>query len=439
MEAERRCPTRARVYGLLVAIVLWLNVAPASANDLSADISNVLPTVNATYAYLHENPELGKTETKAHDFITDRLKSIGGFVFVPVDSLQTAVVAILDTGQLGPVVALRAEIDARELDEGVVEPADHQPRSRLDGLMHNCGHDAHASILLGTAELVARHRDRFRGKIVFIFQPAEEVAGGADDIVKDGVLDRLGVEAIFALHSAPGLPVGAIAIAPGSVLAGSSYFTVKLTGKGSHAAVPFEGSDIPLLAAQLAQSLSYVPARRVDIANRPMVISVTRLKAESSARNILPSEAEIAGTIRAFENPLASVAGVQSIDAMIRDLTSRFATANNVTVDWSLKPGAPPTRNDVALFGRIVPKLQPVWPGTIETASWRGMFSEDFAYYTETRPALYFSLGIAKDKLGSGGVHTVDFTVHPDSFANGVRLMTLVARIATTGEAAWDR
>ncbi|RWE07694.1 MAG: amidohydrolase [Mesorhizobium sp.] len=423
---------------LLVAMALFLIATSAEADQFAVDLDSVLPTVRATYSYLHENPELGKAETKAHDFLLERLEAIGGFAFVKIESLPTAIVAVMDTGQAGPVIALRSELDARQLNPGQVEPSEHQPRSLLDGFMHNCGHDVHTAILLGTAELVARHRDRFLGKIVFIFQPAEEVAGGADDIVKDGILDQLKVEAVFALHSAPGLAVGSIAIAPGSVLAGSSYFTLNLTGKSSHAAAPFEGSDIPMLAAELAQSLSYLPARKVDIANRPMVISVTRLKAESSASNSLPSDAEIGGTIRAFEDPFIAADGAQSINAMITDLTARFAAANNIAAKWSLRPGAPPTRNDEGLFQRIVPKLQNAWPGTVTTTAWRGMFSEDFAYYTAKRPSLYFSLGIAKDGLGQAGVHTVDFTTHPDSFVEGVRLMSLAARIATTGEATWN-
>lgn len=256
------------------------------------------------------------------------------------------------------MIALRAEMDARPLEAGVDEPVDHQPRSTIPAPMHNCGHDAHAAILLGTAELLFSKKDKVSGKIIFLFQPAEETPGGADDIVRDGILPRLGVQRIFAAHSAPGLAVGTISLAPGPSLAGSNYFNVKLTGRGSHAAVPYEGDDVLLLATHLVQQLSLLPARRVDIANRPLVVSVTKFVADGCASNALPTTAEIHGTVRAFEDPVSETTGL-SLEQMLHDEVTRFAAANRISADWTFHVGSPPTVNDLALSADIIPKLAP--------------------------------------------------------------------------------
>lgn len=414
------------------AAALLLSGSPAARALTLDDVSTVLPTAVDAYRYLHRNPELGKAELKAHAYLTAQLQAIGGFAFIPSVKVPTAVLAVLDTGRPGPVIALRAEMDARKLDAGASEPAHHDPRSEVDGLMHNCGHDVHAAILLATARFVAEHPERFAGKLVFLFQPAEETAGGADDIVEEKLLDSLGVTKIFALHAAPGIPVGTVSVSSGASLAGSNYFTLTLKGRGSHAAAPFEGDDLPLVASHFVQALTQLPARRLDIANRPVVVSVTRLKAESGGLNILPEGAEIAGTIRAFEGLNTPPPGELAIASVLSETVDRLAKAYNVTADWDLRPASPPTRNDEALFADLVPRLRQAWPGTVDTRPWRGMFSEDFAYYTASRPALYFSLGVAKGGLGEAGVHTAAFTVHPDAFEVGIRLMSLIARLATS-------
>jgi amidohydrolase len=412
-------------------------VARAHAETLPAAVQAALPSTHDAYVFLHQNPELGKKEFKAHNYIAARLKALGYTDITTSPSAPTAVIAVLETGRPGPTIALRAEMDARPLPAGVDEPAGHSPRSQVSGVMHNCGHDVHAAILLGLAQVLQTHHSRFGGKIVLVFQPAEETPGGADDIVADKVLDKLGVQQIYAEHSAPGLPVGTVAVAPGDTLAGSNYFTLTLSGKGSHAAAPYEGNDVALAAMKVAEAISELPARGLDIANRPAVISITRFVADSGASNVVPSTAQIAGTIRAFEDLSKGPDGAPSIAALVEDRVDKLSAAYGLKAEFTLRAGSPPTRNDPALFGAIAPKLSAAFPGKVDTTPGRGMFSEDFAYYTPHYKALYFSLGVAKDGLGQGGVHTVDFTVHPDALVEGLTLMTMLAELGTTGAVGW--
>jgi amidohydrolase len=361
-------------------VALLAHPTLSSAKDLSADVADALPLVTQTYTYLHEDPELGKKEFKAHDFLLAQLKTLGFDRFVPSDEAPIAVIAVLDSGRPGPVVALRAEMDARPLETGVNEPRVHQPRSKIDGVMHNCGHDAHAAMLLGAASVLIRNKDKIAGKIVFLFQPAEETPGGADDIVHEKILTRLGVEKIFAAHSAPGLAVGSISASPGASVAGSNTFKVRLKGRGSHAAAPFEGDDIPLLTTHLVQRLSYLPARRLDIANRPVVVSVTKIVVDGPASNVLPTAGEISGTVRAFEDPSAAGEGKLPIQSLLKDEVDRFAVEHGITAEWEFHAGSPPTINDAQTFSELAAPLTLAWPGIFDTGPFRGMFSEDFAY-----------------------------------------------------------
>ena len=256
----------------LIAVVVCASLSGIASARSSSDVDGVMPAVQEAYRFLHENPEVGLKEARAHDYVLSALEGLHAFTFEAVPKLPTAVIAVLDTGRAGPTVGLRSELDARPLDAGVTEPASHNPRSHIDGIMHNCGHDAHAAMLLGAATYAAVHRRQLRGKLVFIFQPAEEVKGGADDIVADGLLQRLGVQALYAQHSVPGLPVGTVSLSPGTPMAGSWYYTLKLAGRASHAAAPYQGTDTAVVAARLISELATFPAHSIDIADRKSVV-----------------------------------------------------------------------------------------------------------------------------------------------------------------------
>jgi len=397
--------------------------------SLDQSVNDALPLVLATYRSIHQHPELGKQEFQTHDLLLAELQKLGYSEFVTSSSLPTALIAVLDTHRTGPTIALRAEMDARKTQE----PADHDPRSTVDGLMHSCGHDAHAAMLLGVAKVLKAQEPTLRGRVVLLFQPAEETKGGADDIVAEGILPRLGVRSIFSQHAAPGLPVGTVSISPGATLAGSTALTIMIHGRGSHAAMPWQGDDVPLAAAKIVQSLADLPARRIDLLNRPTVISVAYVAAgDDSTTNVLPTDAVIKGTIRSFEDIDHAEKGATTLHGEIEARVAGTAKAAGVNYDLKLVEGPPPTVNDPALFGALIPRLEKEWPGLVDTTPVRFMVAEDFAFYTKAIPALYFGLGVERDGLGGAGVHSPEFTIHPDALAEGVRLLALTAELALT-------
>ncbi|MEP6832558.1 MAG: M20 family metallopeptidase [Gemmatimonas sp.] len=397
---------------------------------LASEVQRVSALVNSTYQQIHEHPELGKRETLTHELLLADMRKIGYTTFVESKRVPTAVIAVLDTKRPGLTIALRAEMDARP----DTEPAQHHPHSQTPGVMHSCGHDAHAAMLLGAADVLWHNQNALSGKIVIVFQPAEEIAGGADDIVNEGILSTLGVQAMFAQHASPRMPVGTISISPGATLAGSNSFTLTVRGKDSHAAQPSDGSDVPGALATLVRGLIDLPARRLDISNRPAIISVTYMQTgDTTALTTLQTVGVARGTIRAFETIDPTPPSDTSIKTMIDQYLKGTAPGLRVTTELTLRRGSPVTVNDQTLFDKTMAPLHNVWPGTINTAPYRGMFSEDFAYYTQSIPSLYFGLGVAKDGLGMAGVHTTDFTIHPDALNEGVRLLVLTAQIATKG------
>ena len=392
----------------------------------------VYDTTEAAYEQFHRHPELGLKEYETCAYLKDALVEMGVSELIELPDLPTAVIAVWDTGRPGPTIALRAEMDARPTQE----PSDHSPCSEIPGVMHNCGHDIHASILLGVVKAIAEDDSAFRGKLVYVFQPAEEVKGGADDIVASEILETLGVQAMFAQHVAPGLPVGKWQVTPGAVMAGSNYFTITIKGEGSHAADPSSGSDVPLIAARLVDALSSIPARSIDLLSYPLVISVTKIEAgKSSALNVLGSEAVIAGTIRAFydlDEPVKKTGA--SVREWLQQLMDGMALSYGVEIDFNLRKATPPTLNDLNLAEVILPRLQASMPDAVEVTTDRGMFSEDFAYYTPHHACLYFSLGIMKDGLGNGGLHTEAFDMHPDALKSGLEFMWQLANIASNSD-----
>jgi metal-dependent amidase/aminoacylase/carboxypeptidase family protein len=230
------------------------------------------------------------------------------------------------------------------------------------------------------------------------------------------------------MHSVDGMAVGTISICPGFIMAGSNYFTIGIKGMGSHAALPFKGDDIPIVLSELVKGMGEIPARKMDISQRPCVISTTYMETgKTNALNVLPDSAQFKGTIRAYEDLDSSYSGQPPIKTIIETYLNQSCLPRNIRYKLVIEKGSPPSLNDPKLYDSVVLKLQATFSGKIDTSPYKGMTAEDFAYYTNEVPCLYFGLGVAKDTLGFAGIHTNEFSVHPDSFQFGIELMTLLA------------
>jgi amidohydrolase len=292
-------------------IVLCLAVSSASAQTIQQLIDQkakaLLPKIIEWRRHLHQNPELGNREFKTMAYIAEHLKKLGFEVKTGV--AKTGVVALLKGGKPGPVVALRADIDALPIAERVNIPYKSTVMADYLGaqvpVMHACGHDTHVAILMGTAEVLASMKKDVPGTVKFIFQPAEEgppgtEEGGAPLMVKEGVMENPKVDAIFGLHIAAGLEIGKIKYKSGSFMASSDWFTIKVKGKGAHGSAPWNGIDPIMISAQIINGLQTIVSRSEDLTKAPVVITVGKFIG-GVRENIIPEEVTFSGTIRTLD------------------------------------------------------------------------------------------------------------------------------------------
>ncbi len=428
MATEFASRTRLRTWlsGLVLCGLAQMSLAPhfnaGNSTAFAEATKQESENVKSYYEQLHKYPELGKEESKTAEFIREKLRDFGYKDLQTVSTAPTTVIALMDTGQRGPVVCFRSELDARKCQEksGV------SFSSTIDGVMHNCGHDAHTAILLETAKRLMKEKASLRGKFVFLFQPAEECPGGADDIVADGVLKRLEVQAIFAQHCAPGVEAGKHTLHPGAALAGSNALKITLKGKGGHAAQPSDRDDLAGLSSLITLELERLPSRCIDPVQYPTVCSISNTHWNSEQNNVAPDTVTLAGTIRAFYGINDKVSRGRSLYELIKQLVDGLCSAYGVQSQIELSPGVPPTVNDPELCKRVSDVLAK--EGIKISDADRGMFSEDFAYYSSHVPCAYFGLGISKDKLGNDNVHSSTFTINEECLEEGVNLFVAIAK-----------
>ncbi|WP_142810496.1 M20 aminoacylase family protein [Tepidiphilus olei] len=337
---------------------------------------------------LHAHPELAYEERRTAAFVAERLRSFG---LDPVEGLaETGVVAVLEgrRGE-GPMIALRADMDALPIPEANT----FAHASREPGKMHACGHDGHTAMLLAAAELLAAD-PAFAGTVVFVFQPAEEGGGGAKRMVEEGFFERYPVREIYGMHNWPGLPVGQFAVHSGPVMAGTERFRIVLRGRGTHAAMPHLGDDVIAAGAALVQSLQTVVSRRVDPL-QAAVLSVTQFHA-GHAFNVIPAEAELAGTVRAFSPELFS-----RIREAIERIGQGVASAYGLSLDVEWDEGYPPTINTASAAARCAEAaVALVGAQNVCREAPPSMGAEDFAFFLQHRPGAYVWIG---NGPGEGG------------------------------------
>jgi amidohydrolase len=402
--------------------------APA-ANPLASDVdrlaTEINPQVVAWRRDFHQHPELGTQETRTAKVIADELKKLGYEVTTGVAG--TGVVAVLKGSRPGPVVALRADMDALPVTEQVELPFKSTARANWNGqqvgVMHACGHDNHMAIQLGAAAVFAKLRDRLPGTVKLIFQPAEEGPGGAEPMIKAGALDNPKVDAIFGLHVFP-YPTGRIVYRPGPLMASADSFVIRIKGRQTHGAIPWGGVDPIVVGSQVVMALQTIISRSVDITQAPAVVTVGRFTAGNRS-NIVPEEAELEGTVRTFnENVRADIhKRIQSIAGNIAE--SAGATA---TVEFGL--GYPVTVNNEALTQRMLPTLHRiVGADNVQLGPLTGT-AEDFSYFQQSVPGLFVFLGVTpkdQDFTKAAINHSPLFVADESALPVGVRVMTNLA------------
>ena len=364
----------------------------------------------------HENPELLYEVHRTAGIVSDKLKQFGCDKVVTGIG-RTGVVAVIKgkTDKSGKVIGIRADMDALPIEEATGAP--HQ--SKIRGAMHACGHDGHTAILLGAAKYLAETRN-FDGTAVMIFQPAEEGGAGAEAMLKDGLLERFGVQEVYGLHNMPGIPVGSFALRPGPLMAAADRFDIQIEGKGGHAARPHEGIDTLLVACQVVTALQSIVARNVNPLESA-VVSVCSIQAGNTF-NVIPQHARLLGTVRTLTDEVRDLC-----ETRIRAVVESVCAAYGATVKIEYNRGYPVTRNhpeQADFLARIAAQVG--GEGAVDADVTPLMGAEDFSYMLEQRPGAYIFLGNGN----TAGVHHPAYDFNDEAIPYGVSLWAKVVETA---------
>jgi amidohydrolase len=406
-----------------VAFVVW-GVLPASApaKGFSARIAAaseaLAPKLAEMRRDLHEHPELSNQEERTSRIVAERLTALG--LEVKTGVAGHGVVALLRGARPGPVVAVRADMDALPIQEA----GDVPYKSQVPGVMHACGHDVHTTIGLGTATVLAGLRDRLPGTVKFIFQPSEEAwpdgtPAGAAKMIQEGVLENPRPLAIFGLHVGSS-EAGNVAYVPsGDVMAALDDFTITIHGKMAHGGMePHKGVDAIVVASECATALQTIRSRRIE-PMRAMVLTLGTIHG-GTRRNIIADTVKIEGTLRTLDPAVRETA----IRAM-REILSGVTAAHGATFDLDFSTSLPSVHNDRALAEASIPSLRRAVGENHLLVDEPELGSEDFAFYQQVVPGFFFTLGVRNKAKGiTAGVHTPEFDVDEACLQVGVRTMS---------------
>jgi amidohydrolase len=417
---------------LFLIFIASLQVSAQVNSSLQAKIEQeakgIEPKLIEWRRYLHQNPELSNHETKTGAYIAAHLKSLGIEVQYPV--AKTGVVGILKGAKAGPVVALRADMDALPVTERNSLPFASKEKVTFNGqetgVMHACGHDAHMAILMAVAEILSKNKKELKGTVKFIFQPAEEGAepeegtAGAELMVKEGVLENPKVDVIFGLHMQSLLPSGQLAYRSEGIMAAIDGVKITVMGRGAHGATPWDSKDPIMIGTQIIAGLQTIISRQTDLIKAPAVITIASFHSGNRG-NIIPETAEMEGTIRTFDKSMQ-----KEILAKIKLTAEKIAESAGATADVSIRPGSPVTYNDPKLTAMMAPSLQRTVGMENAKVIAPTTMAEDFSVYQEKVPGLFFFLGAYPSdmKLEKPPVHhTADFMMDEKSFVTGVKAL----------------
>ncbi len=374
----------------------------------------------------HEHPELGNREVRTAAIVAEHLIALG-LDDVRTRVAHTGVVGVLKGGLPGPVVALRADMDGLPVSEEVDVPFASKARTEWNGeqvgVMHACGHDCHTAILMGVATVLAGLRAQLRGTVKFIFQPAEEMPprgeeGGAKMMIQEGALQDPTPNAIFGLHVTSRLHVGELGYRPGPTMASSDRFSITVHGRQTHGAAPWLGVDPIVTSAQVILGLQTVVSRGIDIAREPAVVTVGMIKG-GVRENIIPDNVEMRGTIRTFDEGMRD-----DVHERVTTLAEAVSRGSKAGCTVCIEKNYPVTVNDPALTGLMVPTLQRVAGAEHVQLVPKVTGSEDFSYFQQLVPGLFFFVGATRPDVEPGKApanHSPRFHVDERSLLLGVR------------------
>ncbi len=438
-------PSRSRIetFSLASAALLAMGTATVHASaidpwsDLPAQVDRLLPGLIELRHAIHQQPELSNREFETGQRIARRLRKLG--LEVQTEVAHTGVVAVLKGGRPGPVVAIRAELDALPLTENTGLPYastvrakgianDVRTHGQEVGVMHACGHDAHMAMAVGVAEVLAAHRSELPGTLKLIFQPAEEgpppgEEGGASLMIKQGVLQAPAPEVIFGIHVTAGT-AGTFTLSKARTTASADTFIARITGRQTHAAFPWTGIDPVPVAAQVILAWQTIPSRQSNLSLLPApVISVGRIEG-GDRHNIIPAEVRLEGSIR-------TVSDEQREDVLKRMNTTAqgIAQASGATASIEYLPGGYRSgRNDTTLVERMLPVLQQVsvTPVKIDNGTYG---ADDFAEYARQIPGIFMRMGVTPKTLEGTAIwptHSPGFQIDDQSLAVGVQALSLM-------------
>ena len=377
--------------------------------------------------WFHQNAELSNREFKTAARIAEELKKIG---YEPMTGIaKTGVVAILNSGKPGPVVGLRADIDALPVKERADIPWASKMKGIYNGeevpVMHACGHDMHTAILLAAAKILYDIKDEIPGQVKFIFQPAEEGAppgeeGGAELMVKEGVLKNPDVDAIFGLHVWSGLYAGQVYLRPEGIMAAVNEFRIDLKGVQTHGSTPWTGKDPIVTAAQIVNSLQTIVSRSLPLTEAGAVVTIGSIHGGVRS-NIIPEDLYMLGTIRTLDNGMKA-----TVLKRLEEIVHNVAKSNNIESKITYLVSYPITFNDPYLYEEILPTLERV-NGKRNVHLMKAITgAEDFSYFQEKVPGTYFFIGGQKPGVDLSTVaphHTPDFYVDDSAIPTGIRSM----------------
>ncbi|HEY5822988.1 MAG TPA: amidohydrolase [Cyclobacteriaceae bacterium] len=378
---------------------------------------------------IHQHPELGNHEFRTAALIADHLRSLG--MEVRTNVAVTGVVAVLKGDKPGPVVALRADMDALPVIENNSLPFASTTRAIYNdqetGVMHACGHDAHVAILMGVAEVLSGTKKYMKGSVKFIFQPAEESPpkgerGGAELMIEEGALENPKVDALFALHVNAQLEVGKITYRPGGFFAAAADFKITVKGTGSHGAEPWSGVDPIVTSAQIINNLQTILSRSINVTENPAVVSIGSIHG-GNRFNIIPGQVEMIGTVRTLSN-----ADEDLVYKRIRTIAEKTAESAGAVAEVQLPFTArhPVMINDVNLTSAMLPSLQRTVGSQNVIAVPASTSAEDFSRFAQRVPSFYFYIGglpEGKNKTQSAPHHTSGFFIDERGFKTGVNAL----------------